>query len=138
MCKEYWVKCDMFSNLSETYSIHTIFDKDGKLQIILESTAKNCNEKKLITFQNVLFYRSMSESLWCFLSEISDDVDGNSVLQHTLFRIINSSLIRQLEEEDEFENNKDDLVHFVLVGTDDFVDVITTSEPFFVGISHVK
>ena len=127
MIQEAWLKWNLHSVIHNNLSIEAFFDSDMRLELLINA---GDNKKLQLIFDNVLFYRNRSESLWAFDDGPARDNDGEPLARHSVFKVINSNLLKNLSRGLLGGFSLEEIHHFGIVDSDTVVDIITKSDPF--------
>jgi|SRR5579863_392324 len=128
--REQWKKWEPIDGLSSRYYIDAVHDIMEGFSIIL-SHDEDMTKKVIITFENsVEAYRATDESFrQKTLLKLSTEHGLGLLGKWAFFKVYNSSYIHWLSEESFDITSSLQLQHFVFVGGNQIVDVLSTDEP---------
>lgn len=130
---EQWIRWKPLENLAATHKIEMIHDTSVGLQIVLVAQA---NTPKLsILFKNVCAYKTEIESyrLNTFYT-LTERYGKEFYTTWTFFKIHQSSYLKEVCSIINLSDHQD-IQHFVIMGQESMVDVLTSSEPI---VSYIK
>jgi hypothetical protein len=128
--EERWIKWEPIKDLANKYSIELISENKEGLIIVLSSHSDSKKLVKIIFKDSVDSYRSTDESL-----RLSSVHDFFKYSKHTLngawtfFKVNNSTYAQWLSEQSYGLSEPTLFTHFLLLTSDEVIDLIATYEP---------
>jgi len=128
--KEKWIKWIPAEGLSNKYDIDLICDKTDGFEILF-TDFKNEQKKVRVEFKDsVDAYRNTDESFRVKdINSLSEQYGDDFYGSWTFFKVENSSYAQWLSEQSYGFLKASDLIHFVFIGANCILDVISTYEP---------
>lgn len=131
---EQWILWAPEPSFSFKHAVKELSYKNNLLSLL----CKNTHSKAVfrLIYKNPLFYQYTNESLWlCTPAEASND-HPVPLTGYTFFTVKNSNLIKWLASENE-NLQIDNLIHFVCIEIDSYVEIITPLLPTIEWINNV-
>ena len=115
--------------------------QNSKESLNLRFGLSNNHTKKLkLVFNNadVVFYRYTNESFWLCPDISNIDAQGESILKSGFLIVENSNLVQSLLEEHISSTMLKKYIHFMIIESDSYVEIVATKEPKIEWLDYVE